>query len=608
MYYVRMNYDEGNVFFKSRTSFFTGFAVLTTAFIGLIALQNHVLLVPAKIFLSIFLVLITFLMNLTLGTPGFIFSMIFNVFQIVLYAYKFILFKDSVPLYLMGIAVTSMIISLTLQLFLRRIDRRLGIFKKRAEEEQKKRIQTETTALIENAMQRTSLIVKSSDTQQREKMAGAIEISRSSSLDPLTTLPDKDMLIGRIDRFINDRIMMSQSSPAERATGHPVYVIYLYVIDSTRFSTDLGHRTTDLFIQCMAHRLRETADPRDCVGRIYGNEFAVLTSRDMTEPELCCYIETLRKAIGDTSTSHVYAGYSQYPRDGRFPGELLNAAEEAMRSAIASSTFIESYTSIRTISNSFLREMSPEDRHEKIHRALVDNHIYMVYQPRFDSEKKFTGYEAFVRWEDPEHGYVDTQSFLYFAEKTGDIYDIGRVASEEALDLLFEINKKNPDLTMTINMSVTQLKSPEIADDLLNMIQRSGANPRNIIIDIPEEALLSDLQEIGTVLEKWSSEGITLALDNFGRCYSSLNNIPLFPISIVKLDGHFTSDLKEGSPSRILCSSIIRLLEETEIPVDATGVENEEQFEALKESGCVFFQGKYLCKPLRRADAVKYKG
>ena len=97
-----------------------------------------------------------------------------------------------------------------------------------------------------------------------------------------------------------------------------------------------------------------------------------------------------------------------------------------------------------------------------------------------------------------------------------------------------------------------------------------------------------------------------MSLDNFGRGYSSLNSIPLLPISLVKLDGHFTADLKEGTAQDVLTRSMISLLEEIDIPVDATNVSSKEQFEKLKEYGCTFFQGKYLNDPLAKKDIVSY--
>ena len=125
-------------------------------------------------------------------------------------------------------------------------------------------------------------------------------------------------------------------------------------------------------------------------------------------------------------------------------------------------------------------------------------------------------------------------------------------------------------------------------------------------LDIPEESLISNFQTIQPILDDFSTAGVTLALDNFGRGYSSLNNIPLLPVSVVKLDGHFTSGLKEGSAERILTSSIISLLNEIDVPVDATGVGNEEQFNSLVAFGCKFFQGKYMCDPMSEEKVIEF--
>ena len=115
-----------------------------------------------------------------------------------------------------------------------------------------------------------------------------------------------------------------------------------------------------------------------------------------------------------------------------------------------------------------------------------------------------------------------------------------------------------------------------------------------------------NISEIQNTLDAFSSSGITMALDNFGRGYSSLNSIPLLPISLVKLDGHFTSDLKDGSAQDVLTKSMISLLNEIGIPVDATNVGTKDQFEKLKKYGCTYFQGTYLNGPIQAEEIVDY--
>ena len=256
--------------------------------------------------------------------------------------------------------------------------------------------------------------------------------------------------------------------------------------------------------------------------------------------------------------------------------------------------------------NTFLDSMPLEELRDLLGQALENKEIYMVYQPVFDKDKNVTGLEAFIRWNSSAFGMINNYEFLAAAEKTGRIYEIGEYSIKTALDKLKEINKEFPDLTMTVNISSIQLRNSDIESSFSNIARESGCDLKNVIVDIPEESLLSNFPLIQPILEKLSYLGVTMALDNFGRGYSSLNNIPLLPISMVKLDGHFTSDLKSGSSSRALTDSIIALLNEIDVPVDATGVGNADQYKALVEFGCTYFQGKFLCDPMKGDEVISF--
>jgi EAL domain-containing protein (putative c-di-GMP-specific phosphodiesterase class I) len=151
---------------------------------------------------------------------------------------------------------------------------------------------------------------------------------------------------------------------------------------------------------------------------------------------------------------------------------------------------------------------------------------------------------------------------------------------------------------MTVNLSTTQLHTPDLQLDLLTMAEETGCNLHNIILDLPSDGATINVYEIQNTLDAFASSGITMSLDNFGRGYSSLNSIPLLPVSLIKLDGHFTSDLKEGTAPDVLTHSMISLLKEIDIPVDATNVSSEAQFEKLRKYGCTYFQGTYLHEPI----------
>ncbi len=609
-----MDYDIGNIFCKKRLSFILSMTALTIAFIGLMIIQSMSAAPGIKLFASITSLIVIFLLNITLGTPGFMVSLVFNIFQLIIYSYAFSTTLKSAYLYQLGVACVSMAIIIAFQIFTRRVAAKMTLLRQRIDEEQKRRIESETSYITDAAVKRTSLIVKHDTIKDTPDIAKSIERSKSASLDPLTTLPDREKLIEHLDTLIEDRINFSQSHISDDFMPGQITVIYLSASNNEVFNRSLGHRSLDLFIQCMAHRIRECADPLDMVGRVANTEFVVITQKSFSESEISAYIDDLCFAGEDSmcdSNGHVLskvrAGYAVYPDDARFPGDLLGCAETAMHEAYKTdSDKVRYHSDVRIDVTAGLDNMPLNKISELMDNAIADDEIYMVYQPVFDREMVIHGFEAFVRWNSKKYGIVNNFEFIAAAERSGHIYEIGRMALNMALSKLKEINDDYPDMTMTVNISSNQLRNGKVFEDFMMIARSIGVNIKNVILDIPEESLISNVQTIQPMLDDFSSAGVTLTLDNFGRGYSSLNNIPLLPISVVKLDGHFTSGLKEGSAERVLTASIISLLTEIDIPVDATGVGSKAQFDSLVAFGCKFFQGKHLCDPMTEDKVIGF--
>ncbi|MBQ4217161.1 MAG: EAL domain-containing protein, partial [Clostridiales bacterium] len=161
-----------------------------------------------------------------------------------------------------------------------------------------------------------------------------------------------------------------------------------------------------------------------------------------------------------------------------------------------------------------------------------------------------------------------------------------------------------PGLTMNLNISTSQLKNPGFINMLSNAVSNADCKLMNLILDIPEEGLFTELPDIKEAIEKLSAKGVKMALDNFGRGYSSFNAIPLLPITVLKLDGNFTGNLASDANVRVLSASVISLMHDIDIKVCATGVGSDEQFRILAEQGCDIFQGKYLGPAMTLEEAL----
>ena len=604
-----MDYDEKQIFVRSKLTFAISCLGYTLFFLAGLFLQRFVFVDYAQVIISVFLVILSFFVNLLFGIPGYWITTALTVVQIFIYSSSLSQRYSSNLLIIIGLALLSILVNTIFEFFIIRVGERMDTLNRKLTDEKSKRISYETTAMISTAMNRPGTIVKHEDITDKNEYVEAVESTHSMALDPLTTLPNRHTINEHTDIKILEykKAYQEAADKGINCSINPIYAIYLTVADPVRFSQSNGHIIVDLFIQTMAHRLREAADSKDFVGRIANNEFAIITTRLSSDNEVLDYAINIAKALNEENGGDFYAGIAQYPRDAIYSGELIHHAETAMYDAVNEDADAKIYEPTESEArNSFLEDMTIDEIKKMFDKAFDEKEIFMVYQPRFDTKMNLTGFEAFVRWACPGHGTVDTRDFLFYAEKTGHIYALGEFTLSESFKTLAIINEIDPMLSMTINLSTTQLHTPDLQLDLISMAEMTGCDPHNIIIDIPSDGAAMNISEIQNTLDAFSSSGITMALDNFGRGYSSLNSIPLLPISLVKLDGHFTSDLKDGSAQDVLTKSMISLLNEIGIPVDATNVGTKDQFEKLKKYGCTYFQGTYLNGPIQAEEIVDY--
>ena len=596
-----MDTKTDRIFFKSGAAYMTVLITSVFLFMALVALQLMVS-VETRIMIGIALMLLSFLICVLLGKFGFYISFVLNMMLCLVYGYKYFRLGNKDATMLCGMAFTAMIIILLMQYYITRIAAKISRIEKEQREERGRRINKE---LEEEMFKRTSLIVSHQHSSSSSEVNEAIGRNIASSLDPLTTLPGRDMITERASRLIADDINAQRESNVPDNECKPFTVIYLALENSEIICRRIGHNSMDLFIQNMAHKVREAADPADMVARIVDSDFLILERRRLMGNDLKEYCEKLCRAGArafeagsDSMNVHISYGIANYPEDSRFAGELITKAEEAMIGSHAQASEEKQDAGGRIFDG-----MSREEITSIFDDAIRNKDIYMVYQPCYSSERELVGFEAFMRFEH-DGTFVSPQIFIAAAENSGYMRRIGKFSLLEALKTLTEINKIRPELTMAVNISANQLKEENFVRSFASTVAASECEIGNLILDLPEESLITELSDIRSVIELLASTGVRIALDNFGRGYSSFNAIPLLPVSVLKLDGNFTSDLASNSDVRILTASAIDLMHDTDIKVCATGVGEENQFEILAGYGCDTFQGKYL-GDVMRSEALK---
>ena len=516
-----------------------------------------------------------------------------------IYTYEYVMMQNESAPILLAMTFVTMVINMLLQYYVIKLAAKIKGIEDSKREERGKAIRKE---LEDQMFSRTSLIVNNESIGGNQGLSEAIGRTLNSSIDPLTTLPGRDAITERAYKLIREDISNMRESDNPDKVCRPFTIIYLALDRFDNITRSIGHKSMDLFIQNMAHRLREAADPTDMVARIDDADFVILYKRSLTPEGEKKYAAKLVKEAGrafaaglDSMNATIYYGAAHYPVDSRHGGELIAIAEERMSKAAAAAQGnpAEDSERIPLPGEDIFKDKSKDEIIAIFERAITDGSLHMAYQPCFTADRKLTGFEAFLRFE--KNGIsIPPQVFLAASENAGYMRRVGGFSLENSLSALTAINKIDPELTMNINISNYQLREADFIQAFQNIVSYTDCNVKNLILDLQEESLISSLADIRMTIEELATTGVKMALDNFGRGYSSFNAIPLLPVSVLKLDGNFTSNLATDATVRILTRSAITLMHDIDITVTATGVGQEDQFEILAGSGCDRFQGLFL--------------
>lgn len=602
-----MRNNEGRLFIKNDAVYVTVVFASVVLFIALLAAQIFSGDTNIRYFIGVGLLLLSFLMNVFEGKFGYYITFALNFVQFMIYTYEYIIMRnESAPL-LLVLTIMIMVFNLLLQYYVIRVAAKIQHIEDAKRNERGKAIQKE----LENEMfARTSLIVNHESMGSHQGLSEAIGRNLTSSIDSLTTLPGRDMITERAYKLILEDIATMRESDNPDTACRPFSIIYLALDHFDNITRTIGHKSMDLFIQNMAHRLREAADPTDMVARIDDADFVILYRRVLTPEAETKYAEKLTKeaskafAAGlDSMNASLHYGFAHYPTDSRHAGELIAKAEERMSRAAGTLTDPEDTSGLP--GEEIFRNKSKNEITAILEQAITDGSFRMTFQPCFTYDRKLTGFEAFLKFDD--NGIiVPPPVFLAAAENAGYMRRVGSFSLESSLGALALINKVDPNLTLNINISNYQLREPDFIQSFSNIVSSTECNVDNLVLDLQEESLISSLSDIRMTIEELATTGVKMALDNFGRGYSSFNAIPLLPVSVLKLDGNFTSKLASDATVRILTRSAISLMHDIDISVTATGVGQEDQFEILAGSGCDRFQGLFLGAAIDREDLEQY--
>ncbi len=426
--------------------------------------------------------------------------------------------------------------------------------------------------------------------------------------DPLTNLPNRTLL--------NDRIVRALGASAEAQQFGAVLMIDLD--EFQRVNDALGHSVGDELLFAMARRIHWASRDADTVSRFSGDSFVVVAEDLGAEQTHAATValelaEKIRHTVeepvrlaGESLVCTASIGVTLFQGEAASPELLLRQAELAMYKSKRAGR-----NTVRSFADAMQAEAEGRARLEaELREAVKQQQFVLHYQPQVDADGRLIGAESLLRWLHPRRGLIAPGEFIALAEESGLIEPIGRWVLTQACQQLARWSAREAlrDLTLSVNVSVRQFRSPRFVDEVLAEVDRFGTRPDRLELEITESLAIDDFDASVEKLQALRNAGILLSIDDFGTGNSSLNYLTRLPLNQLKIDKSFVDHLPDSQSAALVAQTIIAMGGGLGLQVIAEGVETREQLAFLAAHGCHAYQGYLFGKPVsleefeRRAD------
>jgi diguanylate cyclase (GGDEF)-like protein/PAS domain S-box-containing protein len=416
------------------------------------------------------------------------------------------------------------------------------------------------------------------------------ELEHKALYDTLTDLPNRSLLQDRLKHAL---------TIAHRETSTLV-VAMVDVMRLREINDLLGHHNGDLILKEIAIRLQKGFRKSDTVARLGSDEFVVLLpSANLEHARTAAVkIQTLFEEpviIEDTPLELEAAiGIAHYPEHGDTPEILLQHADIAMCVAKNEVSGLSFYNSDDDHFN--VRQLK---LHGEIRQAINNKELALYYQPQVDiSTGKIKSVETLARWPHPTEGMISPVDFIPMVEQSGMIRPFTFWVLEEAIKQSRKWIEAGIDLTLSVNLSTRNLIDPNLADNIVSLLESHQVSPDRIVLEVTESAIMSRPEYAQKVLQRLHQMGFKLSIDDFGTGYSSLAYLKKLPISELKIDSSFVFGLVENDNDAVIVRSTIELAHNMGLYTVAEGVESKEILDMLSILNCDIAQGYCLSRPL----------
>ena len=415
-------------------------------------------------------------------------------------------------------------------------------------------------------------------------------VKRLAYHDPLTSLPNRVNLMRHLPLVV------------EQATAeHYKFAILFLDLDRFKMINDtMGHNVGDLLLKAVADRIRNCVRDQDFIARVGGDEFTIVLEKIKSvetaakvAKKICESMNQPFVFMGERKFITTSIGISLFPDNGGDITDLIKHADSAMFRAKEKRN---DYCFYQTGMEAEIVERLQMEH--ALRQAIERNELRLFYQPKVDfATGKLIGAETLLRWEHPREGIIAPNVFIPLAEESGLINKLSDWVLEAAARQLRTWLAKKYHLTLALNLSVKGLMAEDLHVQLQGLMNRYQLPKHVLEIEITESTLMNHPELMSTELAKIKQLGISVAIDDFGIGYSSLNYLKRLPVDVLKIDRSFVQDIEYDPRNSAIIAGIVALAQALNVHTVAEGVETQKQWSILKDLGCSSFQGYLIAKP-----------
>jgi len=247
-------------------------------------------------------------------------------------------------------------------------------------------------------------------------------------------------------------------------------------------------------------------------------------------------------------------------------------------------------------------------KEKNLKKAMQNNELYLLFQPQISlTQKRVTGLEALMRWENKELGFVSPEKFIHVAESLGLIVPFTEFVLEQSCQALVEYNKSGiHNITIAVNISSLHIKELDFVAQIYKIVSKYDIDPKYIELEITEGALIENIDDTIAKLQNLQALGFSIAIDDFGTGYSSLSYLKRFNFNKLKIDRAFVQHLPTDLDDISIIKAIIAVAKALNMKIVAEGAETQENIRFLEENGCDIVQGFFFSKPLTLESSKEY--